>query len=147
MSSKGLKPAKELARLVLDKKPTSYVESATALANFVIELPEEDSTMSDEVDSETKETAKTPVVKIDMAIDDKLVEEPRTPEPDSGNPIRRLFGSSKAIVVMAITAVSFLAVYQGKAQFHEVTDFLKLIVGPWLLAQGLEDAAKHYKRS
>ena len=140
----GLKPAKELAQMVLDKKPMSYIHSAEALATFVIELSEEESVMSDEVDvdSEAKITAKTPAVEIEIQEEN----EPRSEE-RSSNPIRRLFGSSKAIVVMALAAVSFLAVYQGKAEFREVSDFLKLIVGPWLLAQGLEDAARHYRKS
>lgn len=59
------------------------------------------------------------------------------------NPIARLFGSSKALVVLAVTALSFLGLYLGKVKFDEVESFLKYVIITWLGAQGVEDAAKH----
>ena len=61
--------------------------------------------------------------------------------------LARLMGSSKAIVVLAITIGTFAAVHWNKAAFGEATEFLKWVLGPWLLAQGVEDAAKHYGNS
>lgn len=60
-----------------------------------------------------------------------------------GNPIRRLLSSSKALVVLAISATSFAALWTGKATWQDVEGLLKWTVGPWLAAVGLEDAAKH----
>lgn len=78
---------------------------------------------------------------------DQNLKTPTIPSPnkETANPIRRLFGSSKALVVMAISALSFGLVFTGRAQWSEVSDFLKLVIGPWLLAQGLEDAAKKWR--
>jgi len=59
------------------------------------------------------------------------------------NPIARLLGSSKALVVLVVTALSFLGLYLGKVKFEEVESFLKYVVITWLGAQGFEDAAKH----
>lgn len=59
------------------------------------------------------------------------------------NPIARLLGSSKSLVVLAVAALSFLGLYLGKVRFDEVESFLKYILITWLGAQGFEDAAKH----
>lgn len=58
------------------------------------------------------------------------------------NPIRRLFQSRKAIVVMVVTSAVLFLVFREKTTFHDAADFLKWVLGPWLLAQGVEDAAK-----
>lgn len=60
-----------------------------------------------------------------------------------GNPLRRMIMSSKGIVVLATTALAFGALYAGKATFEETASLLKWIIGPWLAAVGVEDAAKH----
>lgn len=59
------------------------------------------------------------------------------------NPIMRLVYSSKAIVVLAVTITTFGAVYLGRATFQQATDFLKYVIGPWLLAVGIEDAGRN----
>lgn len=61
----------------------------------------------------------------------------------TGNPLRRLVMSSKGIVVLATTALAFGALYAGKASFEETSSLLRWIIGPWLAAVGIEDAAKH----
>jgi hypothetical protein len=62
----------------------------------------------------------------------------------AANPVLRLLQSSKALVVLAVTLATFGGVYKGAIQWHEANDFLKWVLGPWLLAQGVEDAAKHF---
>lgn len=59
------------------------------------------------------------------------------------NPLRRMIMSSKGIVVLATTVLAFGALYAGKATFEETASLLKWIIGPWLAAVGVEDAAKH----
>jgi hypothetical protein len=63
------------------------------------------------------------------------------------NPIARLVGSSKALVVLGVTIASFVGLYLGKAQWLEVEGFLKWILITWLGAVGVEDAAKHLANS
>lgn len=60
------------------------------------------------------------------------------------NPLMRLLGSSKALVMLAITGACFIALFLGKSDWVQTTDFLKWIVGPWLISAGLEDAGQKY---
>jgi len=62
-------------------------------------------------------------------------------------PILRLLQSSKALVVLTIIIGAFLAFQFGKVTWDEATSLVKWVVGPWLLAQGAEDAAKHFGAS
>lgn len=58
-------------------------------------------------------------------------------------PIKRLMGSSKALVMLAVTLLMFIGVFIGKIQFSELKSMLTVLIPAWLGAQGLEDAAKH----
>lgn len=56
--------------------------------------------------------------------------------------IARLFSSHKALVVMFVTAAVFASVYTHRVEWGPAADFLKWVLGPWLVAQGIEDAGK-----
>lgn len=60
-------------------------------------------------------------------------------------PVRRLAGSSKALVVLAVSAASFAALWCGKATWGDVEGLLKWVLAPWLAAVGIEDAARHVR--
>lgn len=55
--------------------------------------------------------------------------------------LRRLASSSKALVVLVILFGIAIAVSTGRASFAEASELIKYIIGPWLLAVGIEDAA------
>jgi hypothetical protein len=57
--------------------------------------------------------------------------------------LRKLLSSRKSFVVLLITTASFVALFPGKATWSDVADLLKLVVGSWLGAAGVEDAARH----
>src|SRR5262249_5043426 len=57
--------------------------------------------------------------------------------------LRRLLSSRKAFVVLLLTTASFAALFSGRATWSEIAELLKWVVGPWLAAVGIEDAAKH----
>lgn len=58
------------------------------------------------------------------------------------NPVTRLLSSSKALVVLAVTALAFGGLFAGRASWEQIESLLKWVLGPWLIAQGTEDAAK-----
>lgn len=58
-------------------------------------------------------------------------------------PLRRLLGSSKALVVLVVVTLSFIALFSGRATWADVSSLLKYVIGPWLAAVGLEDAARN----
>lgn len=60
------------------------------------------------------------------------------------NPLLRLAKSSKALVVIAISAVTLTAFFLGRISWYDASEFLKWLLAPWLIAQGAEDAAKHF---
>jgi hypothetical protein len=57
--------------------------------------------------------------------------------------LRKLLSSRKSFVVLLITTASFAALFTGKATWPDIADLLKLVVGSWLGAAGVEDAARH----
>lgn len=57
--------------------------------------------------------------------------------------LARIFGSSKALVVLLVVALSFAALLMGRATWEQVKGLLEWVMPVWLGAQGLEDAAKH----
>lgn len=57
--------------------------------------------------------------------------------------LKRLLGSRKAFVVLLVTGASFVALFSGKATWNEIAELLKWMIGPWLVASGVEDAARH----
>lgn len=59
------------------------------------------------------------------------------------DPIKRLLGSSKALVMLMVTLLMFVGVFLGKIHFDEVKGVLTVLVPVWLGAQGIEDAAKN----
>ena len=61
----------------------------------------------------------------------------------NGNPLSRLFGSSKAIIMLATAAGCFALVGLGKVTWEQAEKFLTVTVPAWMLAVGIEDAAKH----
>lgn len=61
----------------------------------------------------------------------------------TGNPFKRFFTSSKSLLVLAITLACFASHFLGKATFLEIANFLQYVIGPYLGATALEDAAKH----
>ena len=65
---------------------------------------------------------------------------------EKANPIARLFGSSKAIIVMAVLAVTGVALCLGKVTWQQFEYIIGLVVGPWLVAVGAEDVAKHLSK-
>jgi hypothetical protein len=62
------------------------------------------------------------------------------------NPIKRLLGSSKALVVATALVLCFVGVYLGKLTWGQVEQFMTVTIPAWLLAVGLEDGAKHFAR-
>lgn len=86
------------------------------------------------MNDEKQKEEPTPVVNVPTTVPPSSLQ--------SQNPIIRLVSSSKALVVLGVTTACFIALFAGKAQFHDITEFLKYIIGPWLVAQGLEDALK-----
>lgn len=61
--------------------------------------------------------------------------------------LTKLIGSRKAMVVVAVTVAAFVSLYLGKAQWPQVEDLIKWLLGSWLLAQGAEDAVEHMAAS
>ena len=59
------------------------------------------------------------------------------------NALIGLVSSRKALVVMLVLAFTSAAVLSGRATWEQAEGLLWKIIGPWMLAQGLEDAAKH----
>ena len=59
------------------------------------------------------------------------------------SPFVRMLGSSKAIVMMIVLSLSFLALMLGKATWDQVDNLVKWVFGSWVMAVGVEDAAKH----
>jgi len=72
-----------------------------------------------------------------------MSDSPNVPPVESANPLVRLFSSSKALVVLAVTGACFAALFTGKATWEQIENLLRFVIGPWLLAVGVEDAAKH----
>jgi hypothetical protein len=62
---------------------------------------------------------------------------------ESAGPIRRLLGSSKALVVLLVIAAAFGSFWTGKATWHDIEGLLRWVLGSWLAAAGAEDAARH----
>jgi hypothetical protein len=63
------------------------------------------------------------------------------------NPLLRLLTSSKALVVMAVVASALAAFFTHRATWGEASDLVKYVLGAWLVAQGTEDAARHFATS
>jgi hypothetical protein len=62
---------------------------------------------------------------------------------DQTGPIKKLLSSSKGLMVLAIIGLSYAALFAGKATWAQITELLKYVIGPWLAAVGIEDAARH----
>lgn len=58
-------------------------------------------------------------------------------------PFVRMLGSSKAIVMLLILSFSFLSLLLGKASWEQIENLVKWVFGSWVMAVGVEDAAKH----
>jgi len=63
--------------------------------------------------------------------------------PNTTNPLMRILGSSKALIVLAVVTAAFGAFFAGKAQWDQVESMVKYLVGALILGQSAEDAAKH----
>lgn len=59
------------------------------------------------------------------------------------NALVALLSSRKALVVLLAVGLCAAAVLTGKAQWQQCEDFMKWLLGSWLISQGIEDAAKH----
>jgi hypothetical protein len=59
------------------------------------------------------------------------------------NAIVGLLSSRKALIVLVIVAFCAAAVLMGKATWEQVEGLVWKVVGPYMIAQGFEDAAKH----
>lgn len=59
------------------------------------------------------------------------------------NAITGLLNSRKAVIVLVIIAFCAAAVLMGKATWDQVEGLVWKVVGPYMIAQGFEDAAKH----
>lgn len=62
---------------------------------------------------------------------------------NSQNPITRLFTSSKALVMLFVVTAAYIGFFLGKTTWEQFSEFTKWIIGPWLIASGAEDVAKH----
>lgn len=58
--------------------------------------------------------------------------------------MRRLLHSSKALLVLLVIAIAFVSLLLGKASWSDVEGLIKWVVGPFVLAVGVEDAAKNW---
>jgi len=58
--------------------------------------------------------------------------------------IKRLMGSSKAIVMLGLTAIVFAGVWSKQVTFDQAVHFLMYTAPAWLLSVGLEDAASKH---
>lgn len=63
------------------------------------------------------------------------------PPAETTNPIARLLGSSKAIVVLLVLAGCFAAIFAGRATWEQVEEFMKYITMTWIASAGVEDAS------
>ena len=63
------------------------------------------------------------------------------------NVVVGLLASRKAMVVIAVSIASFVALYLGKAQWEQIESLLKWLLGTWLVSQGIEDSAKDFGES
>lgn len=53
----------------------------------------------------------------------------------------RLFSSTKAVFSLVVVALSFLALFLGRATWEQVRDLLVVVVPTWLAAHAVSDAA------
>lgn len=59
------------------------------------------------------------------------------------NPVTRLMTSSKAIVMLFVITAAYIGFFLGKTTWEQFAEFAKWIIGPWMVASGAEDVAKH----
>lgn len=59
------------------------------------------------------------------------------------NAVVGLLSSRKALIVLVIVLFCAVAVLMGKASWEQVEGLVWKVVGPYMIAQGFEDAAKH----
>ena len=59
------------------------------------------------------------------------------------NAIVGLLSSRKALIVLIIVCFTLAGVLLGKVQWDQAEGLIWKIVGPYMIAQGFEDAAKH----
>jgi len=58
--------------------------------------------------------------------------------------IKRLLGSTKAMVMFGVTVLVFVGVYLNRISFEKAVSFLTVTLPAWLLAVGIEDAAQKH---
>jgi ABC-type anion transport system duplicated permease subunit len=58
--------------------------------------------------------------------------------------LKRLTASSKALVMLGLTVLVFFGVFKGKLTWEQAEHFLAYTAPAWLIAVGLEDAAKKH---